>query len=207
SSATRAATCPRRRAIPASTAPTCDGSSRSWGSLRPTSVRASPRGFRRERHLDGDDAAAGEALGRAGTEGAKEGQHAGVLDEHVGAEAGHAALARRRGEALEEDPPEPLALVVVDDREGGLRDLAAGLGANEAADADALAAGERADREVVAAVDLGQVGQLGGSELAARHEEAQHARPRRHPREAALDERLVVGAHRSELDDRSVVER
>src|SRR5262249_6407818 len=97
------------------------------------------------------------------------------------AEAAHAALARRADEVVKEELAEALALVIVGDRDRDLGHLGLVAQADEARDADAVpvaAVGGRhaAEREVVLAVDLGEVAQVRLREVLARREEAPVAR-------------------------------
>lgn len=86
-------------------------------------------------------------------------QHAPVLRKDVGLEARDAPLARRGGEARDEETAQPEPLRPVDDGERRLGDVAR-REAHEAGLAERLVAADGEQREVVDAVELRQRGEL-----------------------------------------------
>jgi hypothetical protein len=122
-------------------------------------------------------------------------QHAGVAVEDVAAEHPHPVVAGAGGQGTQQDRARTHAVVLVGDRDRGLRDVVLDHVTDVAGDPDARPVGavevDRDDRLVVDVVDLRQVVELRLAEVVDRAVEAQVARGGRQPAQP-LDEPLPV---------------
>jgi hypothetical protein len=121
-------------------------------------------------------------------------------------------LASRGGQSDEDLRPDTASLPVVDDGDGDLRDLGIARRPDEAADGHALLApalplGDRAEREVIDPVHLGEVGELLVPELSTDREEPAKARLGGQAVEAPPEQLLVPWRHRTQGDMAAVAER
>ena len=137
--------------------------------------------------------------------------HPAVLRQDLGDEPAHAALARRRGQVLEQHGPQPAPLVRVRDVERHLGLV--GADAVVAGDADDLlgrlglgAARHGDERHPVDVVDVDQPGEVALGQPLERGEEAQVGRPLGLPDVERLERVGVVGPQRPHVRRRPVVQ-
>jgi hypothetical protein len=153
----------------------------------------------RERHVDRHHAAADLDPARR-RDVLDQGAHPGVRAEQLAAEVRDAALRGGGAQPEEQQLAEPAAVQLVDDRDRGLGGGRRVGQPDEArhAETDGLAVavaalGDRAEREVMLLIDLGEVAQLVQGQRLLRAEEPRVARRRRQPLEPGEQELLVRG--------------
>src|SRR5438128_5759853 len=128
--------------------------------------------------------------------------------QHETREARDALLPCPRGEATQQQRPQSAPLPVIGHRHGGLRLVGVLAGTHVTGHPEAVAARglDGDERLVVVMIDLGQVRQLRGGEPCGRAEETAVARQLRQALKAGCQARLVLAAHRADLQRAAVAQ-